>query len=43
MREMVSRELGISMSGLWNILAKKTEPTGSQMPKIFKILGKPPG
>ena len=40
MRETVSRRLWVSMFGLWNILAKKAEPTGSQTLKILKILGK---
>jgi hypothetical protein len=43
MRETESRQLGTSMSELWNILAKKAEPTGSQTLKILKILGKPMG
>jgi hypothetical protein len=37
-RAEVARALGISMSGLWNILAHKQEPTGSQALKILEIL-----
>jgi hypothetical protein len=39
-RAEVSRVLGVSMSGLWNILDSGQEPTGSQTLKILEILGR---
>lgn len=39
-RSTVSKEIGVSMQSLWNILNDGQEPTGSQTLKILEILGR---